>query len=410
MEAEAGTLVESLTRHGVLSGLLISIISLTLSLIFCEVAFRAFVDVTDIPFSYWDPVIGPRKAPNQSGRYLKGDFIAGRYRFNAQGWNHVEDYLKEKEPGTFRVCLVGDSYVEAPQVMPDETMYAVAQRRTNLRDRPTQWYAFGVSGFGTAEEYEVIRNYALDYQPDLVILLFVQNDPFETSPYIRDLPSHVVRFILDDEGEIRRFAPTQWTPIRWRRLAARSAMVRYFMLQKGILARFRNRTADRGVGGESLRERAGFASASIVEDLDLLSGDERGRKTWELIEKLLDETREECARRGARFAIAFRGWAAEIDAPIEPELERAGSEEDDPYCLDSRLREMGRQCLAPIAARLGIPYLDLTASLRSAVAATGESHRFPDDNHYSQLGHAAAGEALAAWAEELRAAGSEGSL
>jgi lysophospholipase L1-like esterase len=64
---------------------------------------------------------------------------------------------------------------------------------------------------------------------------------------------------------------------------------------------------------------------------------------------------------------------------------------------------MGRDYLAPIATRLEIPYLDLTGALRDEVAATGKAHRFPNDNHFSDVGHDAAGKALAAWAEELLA-------
>jgi hypothetical protein len=388
--------------------LLIPILSVALILAVCEVAFRVFVDVTDIAFYYWDPAVGPRIAPNQSGRYLLGRFVDGRYRFNAQGWNHPQDYVTGREAGGYRICLVGDSYVEAMQVQPQETMYAVAQRLMDRPKRSAQWYSFGVSGFGTSHEYEVIRKYVLEYDPDLVILLFVQNDPFDASPYIRDLPPHSVRYVLDGAGDLRRFAPTEWAPVRWRRLAARSALVRYFLLQQPILHRLRKRAEGRGAGGEPLREGVGASGSAIADGLEHLSVEDRGRMTWELIATLLEKIHDECHRRGARFAIAFRGWAEEIDSPLEPESFEPVPESEDPHCLEGRQREMGRHCLAPIARRLGIPYLDLTAALRAAVASSGKSHRFPQDRHYSAVGHAAAGEALAAWAEELLAPAGRG--
>jgi hypothetical protein len=184
-----------------------------------------------------------------------GDTVDGRFSFNFQGWNHPEDYVIEKEPGTLRVCLVGDSYVEAAQVQPGRTMDAVAQRLMDHPDRSVQWYPFGVSGFGTAAEYEVIRNYVLDYHPDLVILLFVQNDPADSSPYISDLPPYEVRYVMDEAGGLRRFPPTEeWRPTRWRRLAARSAMVRYFMNQRGLLGVLRRLREGTRAGNEPLRE------------------------------------------------------------------------------------------------------------------------------------------------------------
>jgi len=244
----------------------------------------------------------------------------------------------------------------------------------------------------------------LDYHPDLVILLFVQNDPADSSPYISDLPSYEVRYVIDEAGGLRRFPPTEeWRPTRWRRLAARSAMVRYFMNQRGLLGVLRRLREGTRAGNEPLREGIKATGSSIVEGIEHMSIHERGSKTWDLIAALLDATRDESNNHGARFAIAFRGWRDEIDAPIEPEVVEPVPERDDPHCLGRRMREMGRQCLAPIAARLEIPYLDLTAALRAEVISTGRAHRFPNDNHFSEVGHDAAGKALAAWAEELLA-------
>jgi hypothetical protein len=370
-----------------------------------EVALQLFVDVTDVPFYFWDPTTGPRIAPHQRGLYIAGDHMKGRYSFNAQGWNHPDDYVVPKPADRHRVCLVGDSQVESLQVLPDETMYAVAERRAAEAGRPTQWYAFGVSGFGTAQEFETIRRYVLDYRPEVVILLFVQNDPFDTSPYLVDLAPHVVRYVLDRGGDLSLMYPSFWKPVALRRLSARSALVRYLMIQKRLRHRLRVGAPAPAVGGLPVREDAGDFRNPVVEGLDRMSMAERQEKTWTLIARLFEAARDECRRRGAIFAVAFRGWPDEIDAPLQPETVTPVSQDSDPQCLGPRVREMGRERVGPIAASLGIPYLDLTEALRAAVARTGRSHRFPDDGHYSAVGHAAAGEALAEWVETLRPAG-----
>lgn len=370
-----------------------------------EAAFRLFVDVTDVPFYFWDPLTGPRIRPLQRGRYLVGDYVQGRYSFNAQGWNHPDDYEVPKPGDRRRVCLVGDSQVESLQVLPEETMYAVAERRAADVGRPVQWYAFGVSGFGTAQEYETIRRYVLDYRPDVVILLFVQNDPFDTSPYLVDLEPHVVRYTLDGSGDLSLTFPSFWKPVALRRLSARSELVRYLMLQRKLRHRLDPGGPPPVAGGLPVREDARDFKNPVVEGLDRMSMAERQEKTWTLIAGLFEAARDECRRRGAVFAIAFRGWADEIDVPLRPEPSPPLPKDADPYCLGPRLREMGREWVGPIASRLGIPYLDLTDALRDAVARTGRSHKFPDDGHYSAAGHAAAGEALASWVETLRPAG-----
>jgi hypothetical protein len=284
-------------------------------------------------------------------------------------------------------------------------MYAVAERRSAEAGRPVQWYAFGVSGFGTAQEYETIRRYVLDYRPDVVILLFAQNDPLDTSPYLGNLEPHVVRYVLDADGDLSLVYPSFGKPSALRRLSARSALVRYFVLQKRLRSRLSPGVRWPVVGGLPVREGTGDFNNPVLEGLDRMSLEERQEKTWALIARLFEAARDECRRRGAVFAIAFRGWADEIDAPLRPEPVPLQPNNADPQCLGPRLREMGRERVGPIAARLGIPYLDLTGALRDAVARTGRSHRFPDDGHYSALGHAAAGEALAAWVDTLRPAG-----
>ena len=51
--------------------------------------------------------------------------------------------------------------------------------------------------------------------------------------------------------------------------------------------------------------------------------------------------------------------------------------------------------------RLGLPYLDLTDAIKSAVVREGKSHVFPDDYHFNAMAHKAAGEALARWVEGI---------
>lgn len=390
-----------MTFHQVTARLVTVAAALLLGLLSAEAAVRLFLEVTDVPFYFWDPGIGPRIAPRQRGRYILGRSVSGRYNYNSQGWNYPEDFTIEKAAGYRRVCLVGDSQVESLQVDPDEAMHAVAERRSAANGRPVQWYPFGVSGFGTAQEYEVIRRYALDYRPDVVILLFLQNDPFDTSHYLVDLPPHLVRYVLAPDGELSFRPPGPWHPSMTRRLAAKSALIRYLLLQKGLLNRFRPRAAIPAVGGLPVREDALVFRHSLVDSLTGMSMQERQKLTWDLIAKLLEASRDECRRRGAVFAVAFRGWGDEIDAPIRPEPSAVPPRDVDPYCLGPRVREMGREWVGPIASRLGVPYLDLTADLRAEVARTRRSHRFPDDGHFSALGHAAAGEALARWVETL---------
>ena len=369
-----------------------------LGFLMVECALRAFFPVTDIARTFFDPTIGPRMMPNQSGRWIIGDYINSPYRFNNQGWNHAEDYVIPKPANAVRVCIIGDSQVESLQVKHDEAMYEVAERGMTKAGRAAQWYSFGNSGWGTAQHTEVIRHYVLDYRPDVVILLFVQNDPFDCSPYLVRIAPHFPSYWLNESGELAFRPPAFWKPSMLGRIALSSAAYRYFFPQKHVFERHK---PGRSVGCLPLMEGITNASDEQVPGLAKLSLRDRQAMTWRLIEALLVRNRDECARRGARFAVAFRGWSEEIEAPPGSTWSPPSSVEADPFCLDGpRFSEMGREQVGPICERQGIPYLDLTAGLKEIVG-TGRSSRFPDDNHLSAAGHEGAGKALAVFVEAI---------
>jgi hypothetical protein len=298
--------------------------------------------------------------------------------------------------------MVGDSQIESLQVEPGQAMFSVAEEQMVNSGRPAEWYGFGNSGWGTAQHIEVIRHYVLDYHPDAVILLFVQNDPFDCSPYLVDIEPHVPRYSLDDSGELILRPPSWWEPSGKSRLAVHSALFRYFIVQKHVHLRHGGQVRD--IGGLPLRDTSALQGGEL-DELSRLTMREREEKTWQLIEAMFRLARDECHSRGAILAIAFRGWHDEIDAPIGAKMPPVPPREEDPWCLGSRRCEMGREQVGPIAERLGIPYLDLTAALCDEVAKSGRSHRFPDDNHFNAMAHRAAGAALAKWVHRIVLAG-----
>ncbi len=374
--------------------------SLVVAAIGAEIGLRLIVPITGVPYYFWDPVVGPRRVPNTAGRYVSGNQVINtQYHFNAQGWNHLTDYTIAKPVGTRRVCIVGDSFVEALQVNPDETHFHVAQQRMSRDDRPVQWYAFGISGWGTTQQYEVIRHYVLDYQPDVVVLLFVENDPFDSSPYLGPIEPFIATYALDTDDKLELLVPEYWQRSVLKRVAIQSAAVRYFMLQKAwIMPPGRSRVEYLG-----MQRRAGAfeSTGHYVPGIDELTDKQRQERTWLLIEKTLAAARDLCHQHGAQFVVSYRGDLPRIEAAARGETYDPPPIEKDPYCLDVRHDEMGHEQLRPIAERLGIPFLDLTEPLIAMVEETGQSHVFPGNSHYNALAHKAAGEAFANWLEPL---------
>lgn len=86
----------------------------------------------------------------------------------------------ERPAATYRIAVLGDSYAEAMQVdMKDAFWHVLEQQLNACRFRPGETVEvinFGVSGYGTAQEYRLLENDAERYKPDLVLLAFTNGN------------------------------------------------------------------------------------------------------------------------------------------------------------------------------------------------------------------------------------------
>ncbi len=383
-----------LLKMALLVGSLCTIVGLS------EIAFRLFVPVTDVAFQFWDPVVGIRRKANQRGINIAGDIIRANYNFNAQGWNYPRDFTMARSSNTLRICITGDSYIEALQVPCERQMAIVAEHALSIGGRAAEVYPFGCSGYGTAQEYQLIRHYLLDYKPDAIILFFTQNDVYDSSPYLGGIEPSIPAFALDDGDALEPMGAFYWERSSSRRMVAGLALSRYFLIQKRMLEWG---ALPRGPGGVVRREMSGAGTDRFRGDG--MTDRQRGEKSWLLIEKLLAASKAECAESNVPFCVVFRGSLTEIQAAEQGIATTPLPRDRDPFCMDNRINDMGLDFVGPICERLQIPYLDLTADLIAKVRETKRRHNFPDDDHYNTDAHEAAGKAMARWIQELVARG-----
>jgi hypothetical protein len=97
--------------------------------------------------------------------------------FNSVGMRDREHAL-EKTAGTFRILLMGDSFMEALQVPADSMLATLMERDlTRATGRPVEVINAGVSGWGTGDELRYLTRYGRAYQPDLVVVaMTLHND------------------------------------------------------------------------------------------------------------------------------------------------------------------------------------------------------------------------------------------
>ena len=193
-----------LLYRNVLPGLIVSAVLLALGLLGAELYLRhaGMYPVSDSRFpSMFVDKVGFVFKPGDTVKLTNGlDFWVSE-KVNSFGFIDSEPALP-KPPDTFRILLVGDSFVEAAQVPIAQKLQTLLAADLNRRfpDRKFDAVALGFSGTGQANQlpfYERNR----DLKPDLVILLFVSNDFANSSPVLESLrhgwhPDHLPRVFM----------------------------------------------------------------------------------------------------------------------------------------------------------------------------------------------------------------------
>ncbi|HXZ85864.1 MAG TPA: SGNH/GDSL hydrolase family protein [Myxococcota bacterium] len=98
------------------------------------------------------------------------------FRINSEGMRADRDYPRAKPAATKRIVSLGDSFTVGYEVGGDETFSSVLERELRKAGLSVEVLNTGVSGFGNAEECLYLERDLFDYQPDLVLVSFYQND------------------------------------------------------------------------------------------------------------------------------------------------------------------------------------------------------------------------------------------
>ena len=165
----------------------------------------------------FDPRVGRIFRPHAEVRWTNYLDFAVVDNANSLGFADREPPTA-KTPGVYRILFLGDSFVEAVQVPTDEKVHVrlesmLAQRFPGHR---FETMALARSGVGTATELAFYEAFGRQLDPNLVVLVFVDNDFADNSPLLMSLnygwdPEHPAwPMVAEDDahpGTFRRIAP-----------------------------------------------------------------------------------------------------------------------------------------------------------------------------------------------------------
>jgi hypothetical protein len=335
------------------------------------------------------PVYGFFHVPGYDGWQHSSEYFA-RVHFNQLGLRDPRESF-EKPPGTFRILLLGDSFMEAVQVEQQQTTAAVLEARL-LAARPdlnVQVINAGVAGWSTGIEGLYLDREGYRFEPDLVLLgFFIGNDLHDNYYKLQlagdDLDLAVKPYFgLGKDGVVVQRdppppPPSVSAPLR----VLRSCCRLWNMIETGVLNRFGDGQANTPLWAAAPME----AHTRAMYDIEPAGEFKEG---WEITRQLFERMKARTDGMGAPLAVFV--------IPDSPQL----SEDEWGKMVEGRRLRQGlleldgpNKQLAAIAGRYNLPLLDLLPTLQRESGGDPKRFYFQTDQHWNRDAHALAAREL----------------
>jgi hypothetical protein len=364
--------------------LLLAGAGLLVSLLVCELVLR-LLGVSYTVYVWTDPIRGVAHIPGVKGR---------RIEINSDGWRGPEVAL-ERPAGTYRVALLGDSYIEAFEVPFEETVGEVIERRLSaLRGTPVEVLNFGQGGAGTTQELLALQHEVWKYSPDLVLLAVTTGNDISDN-HRRLKRSDYVPYHVFQDGKL----VVDSSFLQSRGYRSRAAWTKRWsgVVQHSRVAQLVNRV--RHVARKEERQQRNAADVPGVEvgmrdEVQVPPKTPEWQEAWRVTEGVLRLMRDECRAKGKPFAIVTLTRGIQVTPEREKKqrfMRQLGVK--DLYYPERRLAEFGK--------REGIPVLNLAPPMaEQAEERQVYFHAYRDSlgiGHWNTEGHRVAGELIASW-------------
>ncbi len=378
--------IRSLLRGALVRAALV-VTSLGVFIVAGELTLRSFPPLLPRGTFYGSGVYDPELGflmPNSTVIYNKVRFL--KRTPNGDGLMDV-GHDPEKPPGVVRVGFFGDSYVESVQVPLEAVFFRRLPRA--IHGRPIETFGFGISGLGTLHALQLYRKYGPRYDLDLVVYLFVNNDPGDHFYRIQRhrhglvTPRPTAMLAADEVGYELRWPPT-------RPFAVRAAMA---VKSRSLLARVAHSRLQLLLAGRGGGRGEGAGASDSPLTAPRIPSEEDPPSVWP--EDLLAEARLLTRRILAQWKREVRGSGRDLLVLYVPRTEEVegGARDEDTW----------RLWLADSCRALDLELIDPTAAL-GARRAAGEAVY---DDHWTPAGHEVIASVLSAELEAYLRRGDE---
>jgi len=304
----------------------------------------------------------------------------------------------------YRIAVIGDSFVDSSSLAEDDAITNVIERdlKTCTALAKPEVLNFGVSGYGTAQEYLVLQRKVAPLRPNLILLAFYVGNDVSNNSRALSIESQKERpyFVESPAGELQLDTSFRQTEAfrkllssDWQKRLVNSSLLLQALKQlqqrKPITPPLKEERAEHGDSAEKVILFEPESRESLLPPES-----EMWREAWSVTEKLLLAMHTWAHERKTEFGLII------IPAPVQAlpgEAVRRGAMQTLGLAdLDYPVKR-----LSLFAEQHGVSYLNLLDGLR---AYGGREHvflyGFPPrlgDGHLNKLGSQVAGRLIANW-------------
>jgi len=367
------------------------------------------------------PGRGSTYLPHSYYRHTKEGFSEGY--FNSHGFrDHERSYTKPKD--TFRIIILGDSYVEGLQVALEDAFPALLEKKLNENSGSLKFEVLnlGQAGFGTADEYMRYLNFGIKYQPDLVILAFLTGNDIRNNSKVLNNEGFAFYFRFDESGHlaldrsVMNDYQSSLTPLsKIFKFIKRNSYLASLISERLYLLNWQLRKdrIRKMLEQTDNQNKPATAERRVQKHLDVLSDlniylpkmTNRWKEAFAITKAALLKFRKSVEENGNRFVLVTLSNAEQVHPSVQKRLVREyGSLFD---------FEQPDRIIENFAKRENIAYLKLMPAFREYHLRTGKylhGFRGDDAGHWNENGHKLAAEQIFAFLKEnhLVAAGEPG--
>ncbi|MGH7453914.1 MAG: alginate O-acetyltransferase AlgX-related protein, partial [bacterium] len=354
-------------------------------------------------FCEYDSLLGWRKVPNKIGRHITGEYEVLE-SFNSKGIRGPV-YPYEKNDEEYRILILGDSFAEGYTVEFDHLFSEVLEKELNNEENQyCEVINCGTGGYSTDQELLFLQTEGKKYGPDLIILLFCDNDPwYNAQPkYYR---GYKPLFELKNGEMILTNVPIPKPDTSTIKQATGETAffrkVKDWLNYHSYLYVFARRRIENSFDLFSLAIKLGlaeprnFAAFTTPEEFEVFKKSYGPKivKAWEITERLIKKANEEVASINSKLLIFYVPSRPSVYAEDWQASKRKYGIADKDWDTAQVRFELGKIC-----KRNNIDFIDPTEPFKAEarkLAANGKRLYFNEDGHWNREGHKFVGEILA---------------